>query len=245
MCFLSNNFNVVKLSDLKSQLNKPQSKPLAVVTFDDGYYNNLSVAEPILKYYKIPATIFLVTSTLDKLNYYWWDRVRVYLLNFDHSEKYIEDFRSNLKFLHPIDLEIYVNELTSRNKFPLWATSAYRTINRSDIFKSSDLIEFGSHTSNHEILTTLSHDDVERTLTESYNTIKELTGKDYISLSYPNGNNNSEIRSIAKNIGYDLAVTTCPELVSCNSDIFSMPRIGVGRNMSFNEFKFTVSRSIF
>jgi hypothetical protein len=24
-----------------------------------------------------------------------------------------------------------------------------------------------------------------------------------------------------------------------------MPRIGVGRNMSFNEFKFTVSRSIF
>jgi peptidoglycan/xylan/chitin deacetylase (PgdA/CDA1 family) len=51
--------------------NKPlPSKPL-LLTFDDGYVNNLELAYPILKKYDAKATIFIPTSFVGKTNK--WD----------------------------------------------------------------------------------------------------------------------------------------------------------------------------
>ena len=44
------------------------------VTFDDGYVNNLSVAEPILAKYAIPATVYVATGFSHGSNM-WNDRL--------------------------------------------------------------------------------------------------------------------------------------------------------------------------
>lgn len=68
MSILKNNFNVISLVELNHRLkNKiPFPNKTVVITFDDGYVDNLSIAYPILKKYNLPATIFLATGFLGK-----------------------------------------------------------------------------------------------------------------------------------------------------------------------------------
>ena len=45
------------------------------VTFDDGYIDNLTDAEPILRRAGVPATIFLATGPLGQKGEFWWDEL--------------------------------------------------------------------------------------------------------------------------------------------------------------------------
>lgn len=51
-----------------------------VITFDDGYADNLHIASPLLQKYDAPATIFLVSSHINRSSEYWWDELdRIFL----------------------------------------------------------------------------------------------------------------------------------------------------------------------
>lgn len=46
-----------------------------LVTFDDGYRDNLTVALPVLAERGIPAVLFAATDAIDTNHGFWWDRV--------------------------------------------------------------------------------------------------------------------------------------------------------------------------
>lgn len=51
-----------------------------VVTFDDGYADNLYNPKPLLEYYNIPATIFVTTGQIGQNREFWWDQLERVLL---------------------------------------------------------------------------------------------------------------------------------------------------------------------
>ena len=51
-----------------------------VITFDDGYADNLYTAKPLLERYDIPATVFLVTGAIGSQREFWWDELDRLLL---------------------------------------------------------------------------------------------------------------------------------------------------------------------
>jgi peptidoglycan/xylan/chitin deacetylase (PgdA/CDA1 family) len=70
----------------------------AVVTFDDGYVDNLTSAKPSLAKAALPATVFLATGFLNQLDDFWWDELaRLILLGAE-----------------PTDLEVTVRDKTMR-----------------------------------------------------------------------------------------------------------------------------------
>lgn len=64
-------YNTISLSQLKSFVENGDKLPKnpVVITFDDGYESNYSLAYPLLKKYNMKATIFVIGSSIGKDTY--------------------------------------------------------------------------------------------------------------------------------------------------------------------------------
>ena len=74
---LSKRYRFISLADAVEMLqgHKPMQPYSMVLTFDDGYRNNLTHALPILRQYNAPATFFIPTGFLDNPRPFWFDRL--------------------------------------------------------------------------------------------------------------------------------------------------------------------------
>lgn len=74
LLFLSKNFDVIGLGDLEHSLAQPRGR-FVMVTFDDGYRDNFSIAFPVLKSRGVSATFFISTGFIDRPTVPWWDEL--------------------------------------------------------------------------------------------------------------------------------------------------------------------------
>jgi peptidoglycan/xylan/chitin deacetylase (PgdA/CDA1 family) len=64
----------LRLDELNAALERGNlSRRAVVITFDDGYLDNLETALPILRAAKIPATIYIATGYVGASREFWWD----------------------------------------------------------------------------------------------------------------------------------------------------------------------------
>jgi len=76
MAVLRQRFAPVSLAELLADLEKGRLRRRSVVvTFDDGYADNLLQAKPILGHFGVPATVFVTTGPLDEQRELWWDEL--------------------------------------------------------------------------------------------------------------------------------------------------------------------------
>jgi peptidoglycan/xylan/chitin deacetylase (PgdA/CDA1 family) len=74
----------LSLPHLTTDMTAGQLDPRSVVvTFDDGYRDNLINAKPLLERYDIPATMFIVGDAIGRRNEFWWDQLHHLFLG-DH-----------------------------------------------------------------------------------------------------------------------------------------------------------------
>jgi len=77
MRFVAARRHVVSLSDLATTLTREETPPrgTVVLTFDDGYRDNLDVVAPILAEFRLPATLYLATGYVGRCENQWVDRL--------------------------------------------------------------------------------------------------------------------------------------------------------------------------
>jgi len=75
MQFLARHRHVISIEALVEKLRRRETleRGTVVITFDDGYRDNLTVAAPILAKYNLPATIYLATGYVDSGQNQWAD----------------------------------------------------------------------------------------------------------------------------------------------------------------------------
>lgn len=72
--FLRANYNVISLAELVGNLrNKKLHNHSVVITLDDGYADNLTLAYPILEKYRVPAAVFVTVGYIDSGESFFWD----------------------------------------------------------------------------------------------------------------------------------------------------------------------------
>lgn len=74
----AHNYSVISLSELLKGLKGGQLPPKPVViTIDDGFKSNYTLAYPVLKKYNFPATLFIYTNFIEKNNgSLTWEEIR-------------------------------------------------------------------------------------------------------------------------------------------------------------------------
>ena len=74
---LSRHYRFVSLADAVDMLSgrTPVAPYSVVLTFDDGYRNNITHALPILRRHRVPATFFLATGHIEHRRPFWFDRL--------------------------------------------------------------------------------------------------------------------------------------------------------------------------
>ena len=79
---ISRSYRVVALQRLTELMqHEPDSLDrCVVVTFDDGYADNLLKAKPLLESYSVPATVFVASGYLGTSEEFWWDELDRLLL---------------------------------------------------------------------------------------------------------------------------------------------------------------------
>jgi peptidoglycan/xylan/chitin deacetylase (PgdA/CDA1 family) len=77
LSILSRYYQFISLKEASEMLSgtRPMLSNSLVLTFDDGYRNNLTFALPILRQFKAPATIFLCTGNVTEQKPFWFDRL--------------------------------------------------------------------------------------------------------------------------------------------------------------------------
>lgn len=76
LAVLCERFAPVSLGELLADLERGTLRRRSVVvTFDDGYADNLLQAKPMLGRFGVPATVFVTTAPLDEERELWWDEL--------------------------------------------------------------------------------------------------------------------------------------------------------------------------
>ena len=79
--YLSDHYNPISLSELYLAVKTGKIPDRSVViTFDDGYADNLWNAKPLLEKYDIPATVFVTSGYVGTEREFWWDDLERVLL---------------------------------------------------------------------------------------------------------------------------------------------------------------------
>lgn len=70
-------YKSMTLAEFKRQPIHDKSERIVIITFDDGYADNYTVAFPILKRYGFVATSFLVLDYVNTNHIFWWDEPKI------------------------------------------------------------------------------------------------------------------------------------------------------------------------
>src|SRR5215212_3891082 len=65
-------FDIIPLDEVPARIGRKDGPPFAVLTFDDGYRDNVEHAAPILRRHGAPWTLFVTTDFAEGRGRLWW-----------------------------------------------------------------------------------------------------------------------------------------------------------------------------
>lgn len=193
-------------------------KPLAAITFDDGYRDNARYAAPILEEHALRGTFFVIAGLVDTDQVPWYDAAGAawnMLARTGDLPKNAGTARQALeraKQMPPRERIAWVRELVHR--------SGFVSMEEEDLIMSSQQIrelaaaghEIGSHSMTHPILPQCDQQSLQHEIAESRARLVAISGQTVRGLCYPNGDYDTRCHTLAVRSGYTYATTMLPGL---------------------------------
>lgn len=243
-------------------------RPPVLITFDDGYRNNATLAAPVLSRKGFPALFCIASEYIGSDRVLWPDEVFSRVLAWagnsleapNQTVRAVPGPRAAREALALSIVEACKNcDDARRREFIAYLA---RETPRAAIMLDSAVQEFmswadvralaakgfdiGSHTVTHPILSQLSQADLRRELQESRACIEAQTGLPCNALAYPNGRS----RDIAANVlaatadaGYELAFTVSNRWCPRTQEALQLDRIAPPGHSSLPTFALHASGS--
>ncbi len=255
--FISKNCSLISIDqwiDIKKNNLEIPPYP-TIISFDDGFRNNLTVAAPILKKYSAPCIFYISSGMIDSDNMFWVDIVETCIentlktsltLNLDKQKvfnlnsyenkvnalldikKWCKSQKNNKKDKVIYELIQQTEIIPNKNSHPNYQTLSWEEV-RS--LSSDDLFTIGGHTHTHTILSSLNNDDLRYEIKHCLKILSNELNQNISHFSYPEGQYNhfnNEVINILK----DNHVICCPSAINgvndYSDDLFHLKRVMVG-----------------
>jgi peptidoglycan/xylan/chitin deacetylase (PgdA/CDA1 family) len=203
--YLSQGFIFVSPDEILSGLK--DDKNYLLITFDDGYYNNLQII-PLLQEYRIPAIFFIATHFIRENVGYWWDIIHRACRKKSMSNKEIDVCVESMKKCAHVDMASHLlQDYGITNQMPVADIDRPLTPDELKDLAQDKLVHIGNHTSHHATLTNYSEADIRQQIQVSQTDIHDLVDKVPSVISYPNGNYSKSIIEIAQQCGLQMGIT--------------------------------------
>lgn len=267
MRHLAANYNCLSLPEAVRLLKKRRlPRRSVIVTFDDGYLDNLTIALPILRAHGVPATIYVTTGIVDNSINLWWYELESIIrsedrLNYRWNGKCRTEntagYRRKLacfnrlsrkfKRLTPVNQNRLLDRLRNGSGTPPFSYRRY-VLDPKQVKALADdpLITIGAHTHHHPDLSHLNENLMRREVEVSRKLLEEWTGKSISCFAYPFGGREQAGRRefrIAEELGFESAVTTRTGHLHRfhSTQLHALPRIAIGHDDTMTSFRWKLS----
>ena len=204
------------------------------VTFDDGWSDNATEAYPSARQYHAPIAIFIVPEKTGAALPFWPERTAAALDRpaADGSGRdavSIERVIEALKQLPATEREHRIGQMARPSDARQEVASVDRTMTWQQIHElQAGGVTFGSHTSTHELLTTIPAAQAEKEIVSSRALIQETLKVPCSLFSYPNSDYSMPVRGLVAAAGYKFAfLNQDPGVWTRDCDPFLIPRVNV------------------
>lgn len=222
----------VALDDILAFLGgRPLPPNPVLVTFDDGYRDNLDNALPLLIRHGIRATFFIATAYVRERRLFWWDQIawiakharrRRFTLEVPEPSEVDLDISPAdgvrrllrlVKTWHGLDLAHFLDHLAAAADAP-WTADVEARLVRRLVMTWDDVrslrragMDIGSHTRTHRVLQTLPVAQLADELAGSRDDLEAELGERVESIAYPVGRPVAQVpalRQALETAGYRL-----------------------------------------
>ena len=230
------------------------ARPLATVTFDDGYHDALTTALPILERLDCPATVYVATGPVRSGRSFWWDELaRIFRIAGEPDdplrltigkrriawtlpadrrgrELVCRQVRRRLRGMEPDAIQAQLEIIAAwagalRDPDPLDRAMTPDEVGRL----SQGLVTVGAHTVHHPSLPSLSPEAQLAEIAESRRACEAWTGKAVDHFAYPFGHYSGAGVKAVREAGFRSSCATTPGVVRPWTDPLRLPRITPGR----------------
>jgi peptidoglycan/xylan/chitin deacetylase (PgdA/CDA1 family) len=246
-------WDIVSIDEALRRIAEPRpGRPFAVLTFDDGYRDNLTRALPILRRLEAPLTVYVPTGAPTRELYAWWLALRVLIRSHDHivvdgMERSFScgDLGGKIEALKTVSAWVHEDYRRKDRLAPVFAAYGISLPSvANDYFMSGDelrdfagdpLVTIGAHTTSHAALSTLDADEVRREMADNRSYLEQLLGRAIVHFAYPYGDARAcgaREAGSARALGFQSAVIVeaSPIFGEHRTDLHSLPRIAVRPN---------------
>jgi peptidoglycan/xylan/chitin deacetylase (PgdA/CDA1 family) len=264
VAYLKSRFHVVSLTEVRQLVGHPAKwrHSMALITFDDGYIDNYTVAFPILSRHGLEGSFFLPTGFVGTRRLPWWDGI-AYLVR--------QSVKSRISIRHPLSIDLDLSrgarEAAVRRAIALCKLPSTTSTSRFldllaeacgvevpveaperlflDWSEAADMLRHGmavgSHTQSHELLRRLSGEAEYDELSGSRDILRRRLGGEVTAIAYPVGSLtsfSSRTCTNAERAGYDLGFSFYGGInLPAEVKRFDLQRVNIGRELSLPLFR--------
>jgi len=221
-------YRVVSMPELLEAVEKGRSLPkrAVLITFDDAYADFVDIAWPILKQFRLPATMFVPTAYPDQPERaFWWDRLyqafaatsrtqinvsplgQLPLLPPNQRRRSLRAIQNHVTTLPHCEAMQLVDSLCDELGLSCAQGSSVLTWKQLRELAREGLT-LGSHTRTHPIMTHITPEQMREEVRGSQEALQREIGACLPIFCYPNGNHNDAVLTVLRDQGIRIALTT-------------------------------------
>ena len=221
-------YRVVSMPEVLEAVEKrtPLPKRAVLITFDDAYADFAEIAWPILKQFRLRATMFVPTAYSNQPERaFWWDRLyrafaatsrtrinvpslgHLSLVPLDQKRRSFRTIQNHLTTIPDCEAMRLVDSLCAELGPSCVQGGSVLTWKQLRELAREGLT-LGSHTRTHAIMTQVTTERMREEVQGSQEDLQREIGACLAIFCYPNGNHNDTVVSVLREQGIRLAFTT-------------------------------------